>query len=144
MPFENIIMVDIDINIVESMGKNGNFICKRLTKGSFVFNARNTGDEKAMNGQPWIEYWKTITGLNIPDICPFCGKSLNEGDAEGCHVVIAKGIEASLNSIAQDIIRPQYIILGHHECNCQFGKMMQIMNPVVAVIVYSQKTDEKK
>ena len=23
MPFENIIMVDIDINIVESMGKNG-------------------------------------------------------------------------------------------------------------------------
>ena len=97
-----------------------------------------------MNGQPWIEYWKTITGLHVPDICPFCGKSLNEGDAEGCHVVIAKDIEVSLNSKGQDVIRPLYIIPGHHDCNCQFGKMMQIKNPVVAVIAYSPKTDEKK
>lgn len=116
-------------------------MCKILTKGSFVFNVRNTGDQKTMNGQLWIEYWKTITSLAVPDICPFCGESLNEGNAEGCLVVIAKDIEVRLNSIAQDVIRPQYIIPGHHEFNCQFEKMMKIMNPVVA---YSRKTDEKK
>lgn len=137
-------MVDMDINKVVSMGKKENFMYKILDKGSFVFNARNTGDQKTITGQPWIEYWKTITGLAVPDICPFCGGSLNEGDAEGCHVVIVKDIEVRLNSIAQDVIRPQYIIPGHHECNCQFGKMMQIKNPVVAVVAYFQKTDEKK
>ena len=119
-------------------------MCKILAKGSFVFNAKNTGDQKTMNGQPWIEYWKTITGLAVPDICPLCGESLNEGDAEGCHVIIAKDIEVSIKSIAQDVIRSQYIIPGHHECNCQFEKMMKIMNPVVAVVAYSRKTDEKK
>lgn len=34
----------MDINKVVSMGKKGNFMCKILDKGSFVFNARNTGD----------------------------------------------------------------------------------------------------
>ena len=74
---------------------------KILAKGIFIFNAKNTGDQKTMNGQPWIEYWKTITGLAVPDICPFCGESLNEDDAEGCHVIIAKDIEVSIKSIAK-------------------------------------------
>lgn len=126
---------------IEKIKESGAFFHKHLDKGDFVFNARDTTDEKSIIGGSWIEYWKKMAGVKLPVICPLCGSPLNERDADGCHVIFPKGIEAMTGSLNNKIDRQKYIIPGHHKCNCQFGQLIQIKYPIDAFLAFSKITN---
>lgn len=119
-------------------GKRG-FLRKHLDVGDCVFNASETADEKPVAADFWIDYWKQMTGNEIPNICPFCGLPLNADEAEGCHIVFPKSVEHLLGVMQKGVIRPKYIIPGHHNCNCQFGKLFDVKCSVDAYIAVSKK-----
>lgn len=119
-------------------GKRG-FLRPHLNIGDYVFNASETADEKPIAADSWIDYWKKMTGNKIPEICPFCGMPLKPEEAEGCHIVFPKSIEHLFGVMQNGVIRPKYIIPGHHECNCQFGKLFEIKYSVDAYIAVSRK-----
>lgn len=121
---------------LEKFRKDAGFLRRNLRKGDYVFNASNTSDEKALNGQSWVEYWKQMTGKDLPELCPLCGQSLSAGDADGCHIVFPKGIEILFGVIKDDTWRPKYIIPAHHKCNCQFGSLKEIKYPVEACFAF--------
>lgn len=116
--------------------KDSGILCKHLIKGDFIFNAKDTASEKSITGESWINYWKKMTGDDLPAICPLCGYPLNEQDADGCHIVFPKGIEAMTGLMNKDLARIKYIIPGHHKCNCQFGQLIQIKHSVDAVLAF--------
>lgn len=105
--------------------RNPKILC--LKEGSKIRNASHTGDDHPNEGT-WLEYWKEHTKEAIPLVCPFCGKLLIEGpDVDGCHIRYYddKGF----------ISRNEYIIPGHHRCNCQFQQDFVLKKSVNAVEV---------
>lgn len=115
------------------------FIRRNLNVGDLVFNASKTADEKALNGKTWIEYWQTMTGKQIPEVCPLCGSPLEEKDTDGCHIVFPKGIETLFGVMQEEGTRLKYIIPGHHKCNCQFNALIEIKFPIEACLAFSKK-----
>lgn len=134
-------MVNVDRikEAMEGIRTSSGILRKNLHVGDCVFNASKTADDKALNGKSWIEYWKTMTGKNIPDVCPLCGLPLDENDADGCHIVFPKGIEALFGGMQEQSLRPKYIIPGHHKCNCQFNALMEIKFPVEACLAFDRR-----
>lgn len=132
------------LTTMETLRKKAGFIRRNLYVGDLVFNASKTADDMALNGKPWIEYWKTMTGKSIPDICPLCGLPLNENDAEGCHIVFPKGIETLFGVMQEQGFRMKYIIPGHHKCNCQFNSLMEIKSPVEACFALGRNLMNRK
>ena len=59
-----------------------------LHKSQQVKNADNTGDDNPVVCNAWIDYWKTFTMEDIPDVCPLCGEPMTDDDSKGCHVLI--------------------------------------------------------
>lgn len=110
--------------------KNARSFIKNLKAGDCVFNAHDTAEQKSYTGMSWIDYWKYMTGKDLPKFCPFCKKPLNAEDANGCHIMIPQGIELQLGIKAEDkVCRPMYIIPGHHKCNFQDG-IIKIKFPI--------------
>lgn len=134
-------MVDEGIikKAMKTLRKSAGVIRRNLYVGDYVFNASKTADEKALNGKPWIEYWQTMTGKQIPDVCPLCGLPLDEKDADGCHIVFPKGIETLFGVMQEEGSRLKYIIPGHHKCNCQFNALIEIKFPIEACLAFDKK-----
>ena len=69
-----------------------------------VYHDTGTSGLKAPDGSKWIEYWEKQTGLEIPEICPCCGKETKENEFVGAHVF--KYIEYALAGKRQKYITP--------------------------------------
>lgn len=100
-----------------------------LHKSQQVKNADNTGDDNPVVCNAWIDYWKTFTMEDIPDVCPLCGEPMTDDDSKGCHVLI-KSQSAMGNG---NYGATKYIIPGHHKCNCQFGEEFELKIEIKAV-----------
>lgn len=88
----------------------------KLHKGQQVKNAVDTGDDDPIVGNTWIDYWKTFTMQDTPDVCPLCGNPM--ADCVGCHVLIkSQSIMSNGNYETTE-----YIIPGHQKCNCQYDE----------------------
>ena len=123
----NIKLIQETMNMLQ---RNAGHIRRNLNVGDYVFNAIDTAEQKATNGKSWIDYWKQMTGKDLPACCPFCGQPLSIDDAEGCHIVFPQGMELLFGMVKDKAWRPKYIIPGHHKCNCQYGSLVEIKFPV--------------
>lgn len=65
---------------------------RNLLVGHLARIAERTGNEHAVVGSSWKEYWQVYTLKNFPATCPFCGQILAESDIDGCHIEIADRI----------------------------------------------------
>ena len=94
-----------------------------------VKNADETQDDLPVYGDTWINYWKVFTMEDIPTVCPLCGKVLTEDEVDGCHIQIKSQSIMSNGNYE----KTEYIIPGHHKCNCQFGKEFNLKLGVKAI-----------
>lgn len=102
---------------------------KQLPKGQQVKNADDTQNDLPGHGDTWINYWKVFSMKDIPTVCPLCGKELSEVEADGCHIQIKSQSIMSNGNYE----KTEYIIPGHHKCNCQFGKEFDLKIDIKAV-----------
>lgn len=113
-------------------GCNPNII--KLHKAQQVKNAEYTQDDIPIVCNTWIKYWKTFTMEGVPDVCPLCGKQMTEDDADGCHVMIKSQSIMSNGNYGTT----EYIIPGHHKCNCQFGEEFNLKIGIKAVEAFKK------
>lgn len=109
------------------LGGNPNII--RLHKSQLVKNADDTGNDVPVVCNAWIDYWKTFTMEDIPDVCPLCGEPITDDDSKGCHVLIKSQSDMGNGNYEAT----KYIIPGHHKCNCQFGEEFNLKIEIKAV-----------
>ena len=109
------------------LGSNPNII--RLHKFQLVKNADDTGNDVPVVCNAWIDYWKTFTMEDIPDVCPLCGEQITDDDSKGCHVLIKSQSDMGNGNYEAT----KYIIPGHHKCNCQFGEEFNLKIDIKAV-----------
>lgn len=100
-----------------------------LYKDQQVKNADDTQNDLPVYGDTWINYWKVFTMEDIPTVCPLCGKELTEDEADGCHIQIKSQSIMSNGNYE----KTEYIIPGHHKCNCQFGEEFKLKIGIKAV-----------
>lgn len=93
-----------------------------VSSGSWIKNAERTGDETARVGSCWKDYWQIFTLQDFPTKCPFCGKNLEVGDVDGCHIKVDYKREC-LES--RGWMEKTYIVPGHHGCNITLDKACQ-------------------
>lgn len=75
----------------------------------------STSNEKAPNGQPWIEYWQQQTKLDIPKECPCCKKKPTEKNPMiGAHVIKV------LDMAGSKLSWTRYITPTCDECNKKY------------------------
>ena len=117
------------INLNARMESGCNPESKQLPKGQQVKNADDTQNDLPGCGDTWINYWKVFSMKDIPTVCPLCGKELSEDEADGCHIQIKSQSIMSNGNYEQT----EYIIPGHHKCNCQFGKEFDLKIDIKAV-----------
>lgn len=101
----------------------------RLHVNQQIKNADDTAKDFPVYGESWINYWKTFTMEDIPELCPFCGEKLIASKAKGCHIQIKSQSIMSTGNYE----KTEYIIPGHQECNCQFGEEFNLKIGVKAV-----------
>ena len=105
---------------------------RRITK--FIKNEENT-NRKPNIGNSWIEYWRYLTGNSLMK-CPICGcflgvtSSILWRKAEGAHVRLFEDLGIWSDNI--------YIVPMCHECNCQFGKILQVKNGCEDIVVVEE------
>lgn len=104
-------------------------LVKELLANQYIKNAVNTQEDHPIYGKDWITYWEMFAQEDIPEICPFCGDELKKDEAEGCHILIKSQIVLGKD----DYGKTEYIIPGHHKCNCQFDEGFKLANGVKAV-----------
>ena len=109
------------------LGSNPNII--RLHKFQLVKNADDTWNDVPVVCNAWIDYWKTFTMEDIPDVCPLCGEPITDDDSKGCHVLIKSQSDMGNGNYEAT----KYIIPGHHKCNCQFGDEFNLKIDIKAV-----------
>lgn len=102
---------------------------KQLPKGQQVKNADDTQNDLPGYGDTWINYWKVFSMKDIPTVCPLCGKELSEDEVDGCHIQIKSQSIMSNGNYE----KTEYIIPGHHKCNCQFGEEFDLKIDIKAV-----------
>lgn len=109
------------------LGSNPNII--RLHKFQLVKNADDTGNDVPVVCNARIDYWKTFTMEDIPNVCPLCGEPITDDDSKGCHVLIKSQSDMGNGNYEAT----KYIIPGHHKCNCQFGEEFNLKIDIKAV-----------
>ena len=116
-----------------------NPLITKLHVNQQVKNADDTKDDIPVVCDTWISYWKTFTMEDIPTTCPLCGKALTEDEADGCHILIKPRSIISND----DYSKKEYIIPGHHECNCQFGEDFKLKIGIGAVEAIKKEINQE-
>ena len=107
---------------------------RRITK--FIKNEVGS-DRVPEDGGSWIDYWFRKTGYTLPFVkCPTCGCILDKQGgmfsekAEGAHIRLSEGLNLWSNKV--------YIVPMCHDCNCQFGKILQVKNGCEDIVVVEE------
>lgn len=100
----------------------------------FIKNEENTA-RKPEIGDSWIQYWRIISRKSFMK-CPICGCFLGLSDgilwkkAEGAHIRLLEDNRKWSDEV--------YIVPMCHECNCQFGEMLQVKSGCEDIIVVEE------
>jgi hypothetical protein len=106
---------------------------KDLPAKQQVKNAKGSGDDVPVFGETWIKYWKIFTKKEIPSVCPLCGNAITEKETEGCHILIKSHPSNGTCDGNGSYEKKEYIIPGHHKCNCQFDEEFELEKDITAV-----------
>lgn len=105
---------------------------RRITK--FIKNEVGT-DRDPIVGDSWIRYWLWNSNQYLSK-CPRCGSILKL--TESSMFKIAEGAHIRLLEEDNSLSKKVYIVPMCHECNCQFGGMLQVKNGCEDIIVVEE------